>query len=243
MNSRCDLESAGFSPIVQRPYPRSAWSGVSARSSLDPLVKDLNFLWVMVWRESPSLILGVYIPCAFHPDGTAEQPMGSGGGNTRWGTPPEGSALNLTAGLTPIKLNTVLQRSTWKQEVPQLLDFAAGTGLEIRFIELMRTGTERAWCESEFISVDEVCKGLSAEILPADEQSPAPARRTLVNWRGALVKVGWITPRSHPFCAPTPAGHLGCTPASTRRSPLSNTGTVRTSSTHDSGRRSPCPGC
>jgi cyclic pyranopterin phosphate synthase len=105
------------------------------------------------------------------------------------------------AGLTPVKLNTVLQRSTWKQEVPQLLDFAAGSGLEIRFIELMRTGTERAWCESEFICVDEVCKGLNAEILPADEQSPAPARRTLVNWRGALVKVGWITPRSHPFCA------------------------------------------
>ena len=64
----------------------------------------------------------------------------------------------------------------------------------------MRTGTERAWCESEFISVDEVCKGLSAEILSAGEQSQAPARRTLVTWRGAPVKVGWITPRSHPFC-------------------------------------------
>ena len=34
------------------------------------------------------------------------------------------------AGLTPVKLNTVLQRSTWKQEVPRLLDYAAGTGLE-----------------------------------------------------------------------------------------------------------------
>jgi cyclic pyranopterin phosphate synthase len=106
----------------------------------------------------------------------------------------------IEAGLTPVKLNTVLQRSTWKHEVPQLLDFAACAGLEIRFIELMRTGTERGWCESEFISVDEVCKGLGAEILPAGEQNQAPARRTLVNWRGTLVKVGWITPRSHPFC-------------------------------------------
>jgi GTP 3',8-cyclase len=105
------------------------------------------------------------------------------------------------AGLTPIKLNTVLQRSTWKQEVPRLLDYAASTGFEIRFIELMRTGTELAWCESEFISVDEVCKGLGAEVLPAEEQTQAPARRTLVNWRGTLVAVGWITPRSHPFCS------------------------------------------
>jgi len=105
------------------------------------------------------------------------------------------------AGLTPIKLNTVLQRSTWQQEVPQLLDYAASNGFEIRFIELMRTGTERAWCESEFVSVDEVCAGLGAEIVTAKGQSQAPARRTLLNWHGTLVNVGWITPRSHPFCA------------------------------------------
>jgi cyclic pyranopterin phosphate synthase len=104
------------------------------------------------------------------------------------------------AGLTPIKLNTVLRRSTWVQDVPRLLDYAASTGFEIRFIELMRTGTERAWCESEYVSVDEVCKGLGAEILPAEEQTRAPARRTVMNWRGTLLTVGWITPRSHPFC-------------------------------------------
>jgi cyclic pyranopterin phosphate synthase len=104
------------------------------------------------------------------------------------------------AGLTPIKLNAVLRRSAWKQDIPQLLDFAAGNGFEIRFIELMRTGTERAWCEAEYISVDEVCDGLDAEILPADEQIGSPARRTLVNWRGTQLTVGWITPRSHPFC-------------------------------------------
>ena len=104
------------------------------------------------------------------------------------------------AGLTPIKLNAVLRRSAWKQDIPQLLDFAASNGFEIRFIELMRTGTERAWCEAEYISVDEVCDGLGAEILPADEQIGSPARRTLVNWRGTQLTVGWITPRSHPFC-------------------------------------------
>ena len=105
------------------------------------------------------------------------------------------------AGLTPIKLNAVLQRSTWKREVPRLLDYAASTGFEIRFIELMRTGTEVSWCETGLISVDEVCRGLGAEILPVEEQTQAPARRTLVNWRGTLVLVGWITPRSHPFCS------------------------------------------
>jgi cyclic pyranopterin phosphate synthase len=104
------------------------------------------------------------------------------------------------AGLTPIKLNAVLRRSAWQQDVPRLLDFAAGNGFEIRFIELMRTGTERAWCESEYISVDEVCNGLGAEFVPAEEQTRSPARRTLVNWHGTPLTVGWITPRSHPFC-------------------------------------------
>jgi len=113
----------------------------------------------------------------------------------------EGIKAAQAAGLTPIKLNTVLQRSTWRQEVPRLLDYAAESGFEIRFIELMRTGTERAWCESEFVSVDEVCCGLDLEVVLEKEQTHAPARRTLLNWRGALVSTGWITPRSHPFCS------------------------------------------
>jgi cyclic pyranopterin phosphate synthase len=48
--------------------------------------------------------------------------------------------------------------------------------------------------------VDEVCNGLGPEIFPAEEQAGSPARKTLVNWRGTLLTVGWITPRSHPFC-------------------------------------------
>ena len=104
------------------------------------------------------------------------------------------------AGLTPIRLNTVLQRSTWQLEVPRLLDYAATTGFEIRFIELMRTGTERAWCESEFVSIDEVSNSLNTEIVPIAGQSNSSARRTFVNWRGARLTVGWISPRSQPFC-------------------------------------------
>jgi cyclic pyranopterin phosphate synthase len=107
----------------------------------------------------------------------------------------------LEAGLTPIKLNAVLLRSAWREEVPALLDFAASKGFEIRFIELMRTGTERVWCESEYISADEVRSGLSAEIEAVNESSNAPAQRTLMNWRGAKLTVGWVTPRSHPFCS------------------------------------------
>ncbi len=108
-----------------------------------------------------------------------------------------------SAGLVPLKLNAVLQRSGWEQDVPRLLDFAAENGFELRFIELMRTGTEQAWCASEFIAADEVCRWLDAqaEAKPIAGPSEAPARRTELVWRGAKVVVGWITPRSHPFCS------------------------------------------
>ena len=112
----------------------------------------------------------------------------------------EGIEAAIAAGLTPVKLNAVLQRSTWKQDVPQLLDFAAEKGLEIRFIELMRTGTGREWCDSEFISAHEVCEGTHIETSSRETVPNSSAQRTVIAWRGAPLMVGWITPRSHPFC-------------------------------------------
>ncbi len=104
------------------------------------------------------------------------------------------------AGLTPITLNTVLQRSTWQQEMPDLLNYAASNGLEVRLIELMRMGTERAWCESEFVSVDEVCRDLGFEVVSMNCHSRACTQSTLVNRRGSSVRVAWTIPRSHPSC-------------------------------------------
>ncbi len=105
----------------------------------------------------------------------------------------------LAAGLTPLKLNSVLLRSSWRADVPALLDFAAGRGVEIRFIELMRTGTERAWCDDEFVGADEVRTALGLETAYASEGA-SPAQRARVAWRGRDVTVGWITPRTHAFC-------------------------------------------
>lgn len=118
----------------------------------------------------------------------------------------------LKAGLTPLKLNTVLQRSTWASEVPQLLDFAGDRGVEIRFIELMRTGTEREWSKSEFVSVDEVKRWLGEQtsISPVTTPAGVPAQLSQLRWNGRLVRVGWIAPRSHPFCGSCERVRLDC---------------------------------
>lgn len=114
----------------------------------------------------------------------------------------QGIDAALKAGLTPLKLNTVLQRSTWKKDVPTLLDFAAERGLEPRFIELMRTGTERAWCDSEFVATGEVRSWLEEQTPVISIKTPAgaPAQRSQIRWSGKLLTIGWIAPRSHPFC-------------------------------------------
>ncbi len=145
--------------------------------------------------------------------------------------------------LTPVKLNAVLQRSGWREDVPALLDLAVEKQLTVRFIELMRTGTEIDWAEREYISADEVIewinttdqsfwgKSLSANAqnchsgesqnpvnycyhgildqvqndnydgsMDLENDTTAPARLTNILWKGEKISVGWITPRSHPFC-------------------------------------------
>ena len=106
------------------------------------------------------------------------------------------------AGLQPIKLNAVLHRSSWKEDVPRLLDFAAQREIEVRFIELMRAGAGQEWCDAEYVPAGEVQEwlGRSAPLTPVGAPVRAPARRTGMLWNGCDIVVGWITPRSRPFC-------------------------------------------
>jgi GTP 3',8-cyclase len=114
----------------------------------------------------------------------------------------DGIDAALEVGFNPLKLNAVLRRSYWKEDVTTLLDFAADRDLELRFIELMQTGTRAEWASAEFIPANEVQHWLKeradAEQLPyvAGETS----RRWKLNWWDREIHVGWITPQSHAFC-------------------------------------------
>jgi len=104
-------------------------------------------------------------------------------------------------GLEPVKLNAVLLASGWRTDVPQLLDFAWDMGLEIRFIELMRTGTEAGWAADEFIPAVDVQTWIKSS-MEGDAGSPSltPSRGSRLMWRGRWMSVGWIMPQSEPFC-------------------------------------------
>lgn len=108
----------------------------------------------------------------------------------------------VAAGLTPVKLNAVLHSSTWREDVPALLDYASEQGLDLRFIELMPTGAADGWARAEFIAASEVMGWLEnvAPVTPLPHPPASPARPTRVTWRSKAVAVGWITPVSRPFC-------------------------------------------
>ena len=114
----------------------------------------------------------------------------------------EGIRAAAKARLDPIRLNSVLRRSSWRSDVPALLDFALEHGVEPRFLELMRTGTERAWSEVEFVPATEIQRWLdwNGGLQFTGIASHGTARRSRVLWRGSEITVGWITPVSDPFC-------------------------------------------
>jgi cyclic pyranopterin phosphate synthase len=107
----------------------------------------------------------------------------------------------LLAGLSPVKLNAVLRRSSFETDVPALLEFASSRGLEARFIELMRTGPAAAFAASEFVSAREVRErlGFDGALEPAGVAA-GPARRLRLRLGNAVVTTGWIEPISHSFC-------------------------------------------
>jgi len=114
----------------------------------------------------------------------------------------DGINATCQAGLNPVKLNAVLRRSYWKEDVPALIDYAAELGTELRFIELMQTGTRAAWASGEFISAKEVQGWLMdrAEAKQIPFKVGETSRRWKLSWQGQDVHVGWITPQSHAFC-------------------------------------------
>jgi cyclic pyranopterin phosphate synthase len=105
------------------------------------------------------------------------------------------------AGLSPLKINTVLLRGLNDEEIEPMVALARERGWEIRFIEFMPLENGGTWDLGRVVTGDEVRHRIHARwpIAPVDPDPPhAPASR----WRfedGAGF-VGFIDSVSAPFC-------------------------------------------
>ncbi|MGW4151875.1 GTP 3',8-cyclase MoaA [Micromonospora chersina] len=112
-----------------------------------------------------------------------------------------GLAGAAAAGLTPVKINSVLMRGVNDGEAPALLRFALAHGYELRFIEQMPLDAQHGWDRSTMVTAEEILAALRAEFaLTADpgERGAAPAETWLVD--GGPARVGVIASVTRPFC-------------------------------------------
>lgn len=102
------------------------------------------------------------------------------------------------AGLTPIKLNTVLIKGFNDDEIEAFVDYTKDHAVDVRFIELMPLGQGADYAFGQYLSGDAVLERVPA-LTPVAAAPGAPAR--LFELPGARGKVGLINPISHRFCA------------------------------------------
>ncbi|MDO3705595.1 GTP 3',8-cyclase MoaA [Micromonospora sp. C28SCA-DRY-2] len=112
-----------------------------------------------------------------------------------------GLAGATAAGLTPVKVNTVLMRGVNDDEAPALLRFALDHGYELRFIEQMPLDAQHGWDRAAMVTAEEILAALRTtfDLRPdSAERGAAPAETWLVD--GGPARVGVIASVTRPFC-------------------------------------------
>jgi cyclic pyranopterin phosphate synthase len=113
-----------------------------------------------------------------------------------------GMAAAAAAGLTPVKVNSVLMRGLNDDEAVPLLRYCLERGYQLRFIEQMPLDAQHGWQRSTMVTADEILDALSAEfVLTPDDpaaRGSAPAESFLVD--GGPARVGVIGSVTRPFC-------------------------------------------
>nr|WP_211177103.1 GTP 3',8-cyclase MoaA [Pseudonocardia acidicola] len=113
----------------------------------------------------------------------------------------DGLAAARAAGLSPVKINSVLLRGVNDDEAVDMVRFAVAGGYELRFIEQMPLDAQHGWERSEMITAGEILDRLREGFtLTPDptERGGAPAERWIVD--GGPAVVGVIASVTRPFC-------------------------------------------
>jgi len=109
----------------------------------------------------------------------------------------------LAQGFDRIKINSVIMRRRNEDEVPALLRFAIERGIDISFIENMPLGDNGEHNHRDaYYSSDQIQHDLAREytLIPSAIRTAGPARYFRIA-QHPEIRVGFISPHSHNFCA------------------------------------------
>lgn len=110
----------------------------------------------------------------------------------------EGLRAAMYAGMSPVKLNTVLIGGFNDTEIEELAELTISYPVELRFIELMPIGDTTGFSESAYIPNSVVLQRLR-ELEPVESEPHSVAR--LYRLPHAQGRIGLISPLSKHFCA------------------------------------------
>ena len=132
---------------------------------------------------------------------------------TRWGDLPKviaGLEAAQRAGLK-IKINVVALRGVNEHELPDLVRWAHGRGMDITLIETMPMGDVDADRTEQYLPLSVVKAELTKHfsMQPTTDRTGGPARYVHVTETGG--RLGFITPLTHNFCESCNRVRLTCT--------------------------------
>jgi cyclic pyranopterin phosphate synthase len=120
-----------------------------------------------------------------------------------------GVAAAAAAGLSPIKINSVLVRGSNLDEAPALLGWALRHGYHLRFIEHMPLDADHTWSREDMVTAEEILAILGShyDVVPHGERTSAPAEEFDVldgpqrrSWAAPVGRLGIIASVTRPFC-------------------------------------------
>jgi GTP 3',8-cyclase len=132
---------------------------------------------------------------------------------TRWGElgkVMEGIAAAQKAGIA-VKINTVALKGFNEHEIPALVAWAHGLGMDLTLIEVMPLGDVGADRDDQFLPLSQVRRQLGERFTlnASRHDTGGPARYVEVAETGG--RIGFITPLSHNFCESCNRVRVTCT--------------------------------
>ena len=113
----------------------------------------------------------------------------------------DGISAARSAGLAPIKINTVVRRGLNEASVLPLVRWARDEGFVLRFIEYMDVGHSNGWRLDDVVPATEILAGIDAE-LPLEPLEPGYRGEVAgrYRFRDGSGEVGVVTSVTQPFC-------------------------------------------
>jgi len=199
------IRITGGEPLLRHELPV-----LVERLARIPGVRDLTLTtngWLLAKHARRLADAGLHrvtVSLDSHDDATFGRMNGRGFGAARV---LEGIDAATEAGLTPIKINCVVERGVNEDSIVPLARRFKGTGHVVRFIEYMDVGTLNAWKPSQVVSAAEIVERIAAAF-PLEPAEPNYAGEVAERWayRDGSGEIGVIASVTQPFCG-------GCTRA------------------------------